>query len=269
MGIHHKFSVQGRFWLTHQERHFLGRGRIELLEKIAEYGSISQAAKAMNMSYKAAWDAIDAMNNLAQQPLVIRFTGGKGGGGTRLTDYAYHLISAFHVLETEYEQCLEHLTQKIDHHFYQFMRVLDMQTSARNQYVGTVIQIKQDTLNAEVTLKLRGNNQIVASITQGSLVRLGLKEHSEAYAIIKAPHVILTPAQSEFEFSTRNCLCGNVVRLTKGAVNAEVTLELSGGQTLKSIVTLSAVTDLGIKEGQALCGIFKASHVILAVRKKA
>lgn len=267
MGIRHKLAVRGRFWLNHQERNFLGRGRIELLEKVAEYGSISQAAKAMNMSYKAAWDAIDAMNNLAQQPLVIRSTGGKKGGGTQLTDYAHHLISAFHALETEHEQFLEHLTQQIDHHFYQLMRLFDMQTSARNQYVGTVVQIKQDTLTAEVTLKLRGNNQIVASITQESLVRLALKERSEVYAIIKAPHVILTPVDSEFEFSARNCLCGKVIRLTKGVVNAEVSLELTGGQTLKAIVTMSAINDLEITEGKQLCGIFKAANVILAVKK--
>ena len=61
---------------------FLGDTRIKLLEAIALHGSISQAAKTVPLSYKAAWDAIDAMNNLAPEPLVIRTTGGKHGGGT-------------------------------------------------------------------------------------------------------------------------------------------------------------------------------------------
>ena len=56
---------------------FLGDTRIKLLEAIALHGSISQAAKTVPLSYKAAWDAIDAMNNLAPEPLVIRTTGGK------------------------------------------------------------------------------------------------------------------------------------------------------------------------------------------------
>ena len=63
---------------------FLGDTRIRLLEAIDKHGSISQAAKAVPLSYKAAWDAIDAMNNLADQPLVVRSTGGKNGGGTLL-----------------------------------------------------------------------------------------------------------------------------------------------------------------------------------------
>ena len=56
---------------------FLGDTRIRLLEAIEKHGSISQAAKAVPISYKAAWDAIDAMNNLADQPLVVRSTGGR------------------------------------------------------------------------------------------------------------------------------------------------------------------------------------------------
>ena len=54
---------------------------MELLTKIAECGSITQAAKSIKMSYKAAWDAVDQMNNLAGEPLVERVTGGKGGIG--------------------------------------------------------------------------------------------------------------------------------------------------------------------------------------------
>ena len=66
---------------------FLGDTRIRLLEAIAKHGSISQAAKAVPLSYKAAWDAIDAMNNLAEHPLVTRVTGGRHGGGSTLTLY--------------------------------------------------------------------------------------------------------------------------------------------------------------------------------------
>ena len=67
------------------DQNFGGPGRIALVACIAECGSITQAAKAIKMSCKAAWDAIDGLNNLAGEPLVERLTGGKGGGGTRLT----------------------------------------------------------------------------------------------------------------------------------------------------------------------------------------
>lgn len=59
--------------------------RIALLAQIAELGSITRAAKAVGISYKGAWDAIDELNNLAERPLVERSVGGKGGGGARLT----------------------------------------------------------------------------------------------------------------------------------------------------------------------------------------
>ena len=74
-------NIDGRLWISKSEQNFLGKGRIELLEQIHLTGSISAAAKAMKMSYKAAWDAIDAINKLSDAPLVTRATGGKGGGG--------------------------------------------------------------------------------------------------------------------------------------------------------------------------------------------
>ena len=75
-------GLDGEIWMTVGGENLGGPNRIALLAKIAECGSITQAAKAIGMSYKAAWDAIDAMNNLAGEPLVERLAGGKGGGGT-------------------------------------------------------------------------------------------------------------------------------------------------------------------------------------------
>ena len=81
-------QIDGRFWLTKENQSFLGAGRIELLERIDKTGSIHAAAKEMKMSYKAAWERINGMNALADHPLIERTTGGKGGGGTKLTPYA-------------------------------------------------------------------------------------------------------------------------------------------------------------------------------------
>ena len=77
---------------------FLGDTRIRLLEAIDKHGSITQAAKAVPLSYKAAWDAIDAMNNLADQPLVLRSTGGRNGGGTQLTEHGRKTIALYRAL---------------------------------------------------------------------------------------------------------------------------------------------------------------------------
>jgi molybdate transport system regulatory protein len=85
-----RLKADGRFWLTLDGKNFLGRGRVELLQRIRETGSISKAAKAMKMSYKAAWDAVDAMNSAWQTPLVD-----SGPAGSRLTEDAERLIAAY------------------------------------------------------------------------------------------------------------------------------------------------------------------------------
>ncbi|WP_129559352.1 winged helix-turn-helix domain-containing protein, partial [Bordetella pertussis] len=79
-------QLDGTLWLRSGDQPWGGQHRIDLLAQIEATGSISAAARAAGMSYKGAWDAIDAMNNLAGEPLVLRSAGGRGGGGTRLTD---------------------------------------------------------------------------------------------------------------------------------------------------------------------------------------
>ena len=99
-----QLKADGRFWLTLDGRNFLGRGRVELLHRIRETGSISKAAKAMKMSYKAAWDAVDAMNAAWQSPLVE-----SGPSGSRLTDDAERLIAAYQKAESRHAAFMEKL----------------------------------------------------------------------------------------------------------------------------------------------------------------
>jgi molybdate transport system regulatory protein len=109
-----KADVDGRFWLNVEGKGFLGLGRIELLEQIEVTGSISAAARAMGMSYKAAWDSIDAMNNLADQPLLIRQVGGRHGGGTRLTEYGQRVINQYRAAECEYQRFMDRMREHLE-----------------------------------------------------------------------------------------------------------------------------------------------------------
>lgn len=103
-----KLKVHGRFWLTLDGANFLGGGRVELLQRIAETGSISQAAKAMKMSYKAAWDAVDAVNRAWGTPLVE-----SRPGGSKLTKDAVRLIAAFYKAEEKHRDFLSMLEKNI------------------------------------------------------------------------------------------------------------------------------------------------------------
>ena len=253
--------------LPHQH---LAKGRrwdhLELLERIDASGSISAAANTMGMSYKAAWQAVESINNLSEQPVVERQTGGRHGGGTALTTYGRRLVAAYRRLEKERERVLATLGRLMDDfdQYYQLIRRFDMQTSARNQFLGKVKTVKIGAVNAEVILDIGGGDQLAAIITNDSVEHLDLKPGMEAYALIKAPWVILTTDDS-LKTSARNRLCGTVVRCQEGAVNGEVIVELPGGKTVAAIVTNDSIQSLGLKVGSHACALIKASHIILAV----
>ena len=92
------FYCRGRIWIEKEGETYLGYGRVILLTRIGELGSISQAAKSMKMSYKQAWDLVDSMNRQANAPLVTASKGGKGGGGTQLTEAGEAAIREFNRL---------------------------------------------------------------------------------------------------------------------------------------------------------------------------
>jgi molybdate transport system regulatory protein len=77
----------------------IGPGKIELLENIAATGSISAAGRAMDMSYKRAWDLVDELNRICGQAAVERQTGGKNGGGAILTPFGESLVSRYRAIE--------------------------------------------------------------------------------------------------------------------------------------------------------------------------
>jgi molybdate transport system regulatory protein len=77
----------------------IGPGKIQLLENIREYGSISAAGRAMDMSYKRAWDLVDEINRICRQPAVERQTGGRNGGGAALTPFGVSLVARYRKIE--------------------------------------------------------------------------------------------------------------------------------------------------------------------------
>lgn len=105
-------KVDGRFWIEQDGQPLAGRGRIELLERIRDGGSISDAAKAMKMGYKAAWNAIEAINRASRQPVVVRTKGGRTGGGTQLTPHGAALIEAFRHMEQDHASFLIELRNR-------------------------------------------------------------------------------------------------------------------------------------------------------------
>jgi len=100
-------KVKNRLWIEGQHGTFLGRGRIALLQSIDKHGSISKAASSMNLSYLKAWRLVNSMNKASKKPLVIRVSGGKGGGGTTMTDYGRQAMSLYQELNKKCDEFLE------------------------------------------------------------------------------------------------------------------------------------------------------------------
>lgn len=246
---------------------FGGKGRIGLLAQIAESGSISKAARAIGMSYKAAWDAIDLMNNLAGQPLVERVVGGKGGGGTRLTKRGQQLIENFTTLENEHRRFVEQLCAQANGiaDDYLLIRRMSMKTSARNHFQGTVSAVNRGAVNDEVVLEVQGGHKIVATVTHGSAESLGLKAGAEAFGLVKASSVIIVTESDGSHFSARNQLTGKITRVQPGAVDTEVVVDIGNGASMAAIVTNESARNLSLAEGQTASAIFKASSVIVGV----
>ncbi|OGP14371.1 MAG: ModE family transcriptional regulator [Deltaproteobacteria bacterium GWA2_54_12] len=107
------YTVEGHIWIEGTEGTFLGMGRVLLLEKIKEYGSITRAALSLEMSYRKAWELVESMNSQAGVPLVVATTGGKGGGGAVLTEAGERAIKLFSELDAEFARFREKMNRAV------------------------------------------------------------------------------------------------------------------------------------------------------------
>lgn len=290
-------NVGGELWLSVGEVAFLGEARIGLLEQIGERGSITQAAKAAGISYKAAWDAVDAMNNLAPTPVVATATGGRGGGGARLTDEGRRLIAAYRTISAEYRLFLESVNAALGDREagVAMLQRLALRTSARNQFIGQIVSVTARPVDAEVEIAIQGGARVRAGVTNESVDCLGLRPGRHVWALIKAVAVRIEPetpsassrvgSHSSPSFSvgtspnhsssdgTRtsinepnlNRLCGQVQRITRSDGPAEVVIALEAGITVRGLIDAERLGPLGISEQTRACALFEPASVIIGV----
>jgi molybdate transport system regulatory protein len=257
-------KIDGRFWLTKDGQSFLGTGRIELLERIDKIGSIHAAAKEMKMSYKAAWERINGMNALADQPLIERTTGGKGGGGTKLTPYARELIATFHRFNELHRQFIDRFAEA-GHDPERLARILSrtfLTTSARNQLPATLSSIEIDGLHATLTLALSNSDIMRSTITAKSVENMGLTVSCDTYAIIKSSDISIVSTLPSPD-SNDNILSGTVETLETSGENIEIALRLDGGTLLVALEKQDSLQKL--KVGMTAYAIISPLHIIIGL----
>jgi len=236
--------------------------RIALLQHVADQGSITRAAKAAGISYKAAWDAIDELNNLASQPLVVRSTGGRGGGGARLSVEGERVLRLYQRLQTLQAQLLEAAEESSD---LDLLGRLMLRTSARNQLQGRISGLRREGRHDRVSLNLGGGLGIEALITRGSTERLELALDTTVIALLKAGWVQLLGEADPIEAGS-NCLKATVEEvLADDGGPSEVRLVLGNGQTLCAFAEVDWLERHQVGAGSRVRVQFHPSYVLLGV----
>lgn len=238
--------------------------RIQLINHIEEAGSISKAAKKVPMSYKAAWDAITAMNNLCPTMVVEKTTGGIGGGGAKVTPYGKNLVRTYSLLKQEHAKFLSQLTKMTDFNtgVLKSLERFSMQISARNKIQGIVESIEKDNINASVYIKLKSGYTLVSVITNGAIDNLQLDVGDEIVAIIKSSSVLIS-TDTKMNISARNKFKGVITDINLGDISAEILVDIGNGDKIATVITKNSTETLDLKIGDSVLAIIKSSDVMI------
>ena len=191
--------------------------RIDILRRIKETGSISEAARASGVSYKAAWQALETLENLV---------GGNRGGGTTLTATGEQILKIADRIAQARSEVLRSFTdaeQPLANH----LTTSGILSSIRNNLPCVVENVKHGSALVRVFLRLDEENVIKASVTAESAQLLGLKPGVRMIAAAKATAVEI--AKSFPDANLDNRLTGRVVRCTRSEKGGEVALRLPSG----------------------------------------
>lgn len=257
-------SLNGSFWLNKDTHNYLSSKRIALLEQIELTGSLTKAAKLAGMSYKSAWDALTTMNNLADQPLTDASTGGREGGGTRLTEAGSRAVQLYRTIEAEHARVLDKLADKYADYdqLVVLLQRLAMRTSARNNLRGEVVDIDMRGLLTSLRIQLPSGLIIESVITSDSAFSLVIQKGQQVFALIKAPCMVLAPKPlSGYD----NTLPGTVIKMTQDDSMVELDIELAGGEQLSAVVEKKSLEGCDLNLGAPMVAHVAATQVLIGV----
>jgi len=230
--------------------------RIDILRLIGESGSISQAARDAGVSYKAAWQAIDTLSNLAGGVLVERAVGGAGGGGALLTVAGRQLLAVASRLAESRRQVLASAAAQPGS---PVLSTIGVRTSMRNQFPCRVHKLEAKGQTVRVFLRLADGTALVSRITKASAELLGLQAEQAVLALCKATAVAVTVLDADPAGGQH--LTGHAVRISRGASGDEVSLLLDSGLQLVGF----AAPGSGIKAKARVSALIDESAVVIAL----
>ena len=251
-----KISADLKIYLDNEI--YLDKKQIALLKAIAKTGSIKEAAKILNISYKSAWDYLNALN--FKQELVIC----KKNSGTKLSQEALKIIKNYELIQNLQQSFLDKISNiNIN---LEFISKFCFTLSARNQLQVTITKIIQGAVNCEVIGRLENGDELKATITLKSQQNMDLKLGDSVYFIFKAPSVIISKDKLENSLMP-NILKAKVISATLGAVNSEIIAKI-GDYELCAIITNDSVKNLNLKNGDGALFLVNPSDIIVLKKDK-
>ena len=268
--------------LTDALGHALADKRIDILRQIGDTGSISQAARVAGVSYKAAWQAVDTLTNLAGTPLVARAVGGAGGGGAQLTEAARQLLAAADAMAQARGAVLSRW--QATPHAGPALARLAVRTSMRNQLPCVVERLVPQGQIVAVHLRLgpgfagadgRGvggqaaPQALVSRITRESAELLGLRSGLAVQALCKATGVRVERAVRSARTAHSAAaappgthrLAARATRVVRGESGDEVAAELAGGLQMVGFAAPAS----GLRTGSPVVLVVEDNAVVLAL----
>lgn len=246
-------------------RLLVGRERITLLEAVVKHGSITKAAEVAGFSYKTAWDAVNAINNILPRPAFITRTGGPHGGGAEVTEEGRRLIATFRRLEEKLARISDSIVEEgLEHDEDLLFWGLSLKLSIRNAFHCKVVEVTPAPVNVGVRLVIGPDTEISAFVTNKSLEELGLAPGRSAVALINPPSVLLLVDRDQPKIAVRNKLKGTVIDRVDSATDTEVRVDLGAGKTIVSVSGHQGADAAGIAPGAGVWAVFESADVILA-----
>ena len=234
--------------------------RLDILKRIGEVGSISEAARSAGVSYKAAWQALEILSNLAGTSLVEKAVGGSGGGGASLTVAGRQLLEAAELLNQARSDVLSKLDMRADNALHlSGLAALGLRTSMRNQFPCQIREVVQQCGVARVVLALANGASFSAKITQESAELLGLQTGMQVLALCKATAVTVRHQIDNSE--GLNVLSGVISRISGPEQGTEVSMTMMAELQLVGFYAGSQ----GLSVGQKIMASVDEAAVVIAL----
>ena len=233
--------------------------RIDILRRIGEVGSISEAARGAGVSYKAAWQAIETLTNLSGAVLVEKNVGGSGGGGALLTPTGMRLLHASALLNAARNSVIATLNQASQPgDSILGLDSLSLRTSMRNQLPCKIKALGKKNASVRVELELADASSLFARITRESAQLLGLHPGQRVLALCKATAVCV--AQHLERQDGYNLLSGKVSRASASKSDSEIGLHLPSGLQLVGF----AQSGHGLRKQDSAMACIEESGIVIA-----